>query len=101
MIAGYASKESVGKTCIIGPSTDIALSIISLTFTLVPLGPFNAVAVYSAFLNAFIAVFNLIPTGMLDGLKVFHWNKLVWSITFALSMTLLIIIFISHSELVL
>jgi Zn-dependent protease len=101
MIAGYTSKERIGKTSIIGPSTNIALSIISLTFTFVPLGPFNAVAVYSAFLNAFIAVFNLIPIGMLDGLKVFNWNKLVWSTTFALSMALLILIYISHSELVL
>lgn len=101
MIAGQASKESVGKTSIIGPSVNIALCLVSLAFTFVPLGPFNAVATYGAALNAFIAVFNLVPIGMLDGLKVFNWNKLVWSITFILSALLLIVILVFHQELLL
>lgn len=101
MIAGYASKESVGKTAIAGPLVNIALSIFSLALTFVPSGPFFVVAVFSAALNAFIAVFNLVPVGMLDGLKVLQWNKLVWSVAFILTIALLIIIFIFHPEILL
>ncbi len=98
MIAGYASKESVGKTAVAGPSVNIVLSLVSFALTFVPLGPFFAVAVFSAALNAFIAIINLVPVGMLDGLKVFHWNKLVWSIVFVMSIALIVIIFILYQD---
>ena len=29
-------------------------------------------------INMWLGLFNLIPFGPLDGLKVFHWNKIVW-----------------------
>jgi Zn-dependent protease len=35
-----------------------------------------------ALINAFLAVFNLIPFGIMDGLKVIRWNKLYWAISF-------------------
>jgi Zn-dependent protease len=38
-----------------------------------------------ALINAFMAVFNLIPFGVLDGLKVFRWSKPVWLVLFALA----------------
>jgi len=99
MLAGDASKENVGKTAIAGPSVNIILSIVSFALTFAPLGPYLVVAVFSTALNAFIALFNLVPAGVLDGLKIFRWNKLVWTITFILSLALLIIISIFHPEL--
>ncbi len=36
-------------------------------------------------------MFNLIPLGVLDGQKIFDWNKLVWGITMAAAMGLFII----------
>jgi Zn-dependent protease len=38
-----------------------------------------------AAINAFMAVFNLIPFGVLDGLKVFRWSKAIWLVLFALA----------------
>lgn len=95
MIAGNANKESFGKTAIAGPLLNIGLGVVffMLTFALEYPNPFFWVTVFSAAINAFIAVFNLIPAGILDGLKVFHWNKLVWGIAFALSLILLIAVF--------
>jgi Zn-dependent protease len=93
MIRGYATKENVGKTAIAGPLVNIVLSIVSFSLTFVLFGPFIIVAVLSAALNAFIAVFNLIPFGMFDGLKVFNWSKLVWGISFIVSTALIIVIF--------
>ena len=41
-----------------------------------------AVAFY---LNAFIALFNLIPFGVLDGRKIMEWKKPVWALMFLTS----------------
>ena len=98
MIAGSGDKESVGKTAIAGPSVNIVLSIVSFALTFLH-GPFFVVALFSAYLSVFIAVFNLIPVGILDGWKVFNWNKLIWGIAFALSLALLIMIFVIHPDL--
>jgi Zn-dependent protease len=45
-------------------------------------------ALLSAAFNAWIALFNLIPFAIMDGLKVFRWNKLVWAVTFTASLAL-------------
>ncbi len=39
-------------------------------------------AAVSAYINAFMAVFNLVPFGVLDGLKIFNLNKKVWVAAF-------------------
>jgi Zn-dependent protease len=43
-----------------------------------------------AFINALLAVFNLIPFGILDGWKVFRWNKTFWAITFTAAVVLIV-----------
>ena len=40
--------------------------------------------------NAWIAMFNLLPFGVLDGQKIFDWNKVVWACTMASTMALFI-----------
>jgi len=47
----------------------------------------------SAAFNSWIALFNLIPIAMLDGLKVFKWNKIIWGEAFALSVALFALTF--------
>jgi Zn-dependent protease len=92
MIAGPATRETMGKTALSGPLTNIVLStictIIVITFQN---SFFGTIAVFIAWINALIAFFNLIPFGIMDGLKVFLWNKVVWIITFVPSVALMII----------
>jgi Zn-dependent protease len=92
MIAGSVNKVTVGKTALSGPLTNI---IISALFTIIviafPNSFFWTIAVYVAWINALIAFFNLIPYGIMDGLKVFMWNKKVWISIFAPSVALMII----------
>jgi Zn-dependent protease len=91
MIAGSANKEVVGKTSVAGPLTNITLSLISLTVAfLLPAQSvqYFQVAMLSAAFNSWIALFNLIPVAMLDGLKVFKWSKIIWGMTFAMSVLL-------------
>ena len=95
MIAGSVNKETVGKTALSGPLTNI---IISGLFTIIVIAFQNSffwtIAVYVAWINAFIAFFNLIPYGIMDGLKVFSWNKIVWVSIFAPSVALMIMTYL-------
>jgi Zn-dependent protease len=98
MIAGSIDKETAGRTAIAGPLTNITLSTIILAFALYPLDrSIQTVAMLSAAWNAWIALVNLIPFGMLDGVKVFMWNKTVWGTTFIASIALTIFTFINLS----
>jgi Zn-dependent protease len=38
--------------------------------------------------NAVMAIFNLIPFGILDGFKIYSWNKKFWAVAFAASIAL-------------
>ena len=85
MIAGSANQEVMGKTAVAGPLTNIVLSLVSL-----PIAYFiHPLAFWSVAFNAWIALFNALPIAMLDGLKIFKWNKIVWAMvfTFALALT--------------
>jgi Zn-dependent protease len=84
MIAGSGTRETVGKTAIAGPITNLILSTACILIAALGQPLFLVVA----FINAFLAVFNMIPFGVMDGLKVFMWNKLFWAITFATAATL-------------
>jgi len=93
IIAGPMSKETGGKTALAGPLTNIVLSILFLIFAY-PTSPFSKiVTMLGAAFSAWIALLNLIPFGMLDGSKVFEWNKTVWTMVFITSVALTIFTF--------
>jgi len=96
MIAGSASKGVVGKTAIAGPLTNISLGFVffGLSNLLPKTSALFLVAVFSAAISAFIAVFNLVPIGMLDGLKVFGWNKIFWGAAFTSSVALVVAVLV-------
>ena len=91
MIAGPATKETAGKTALSGPLTNI---IISTICTIIATTTQNTSFWIIAWINAFIAFFNLIPFGIMDGLKVFLWNKIVWIVAFIPSVALMIITYL-------
>jgi Zn-dependent protease len=89
MIAGPARPDDVGKISIAGPITNISLSLVFLCVAYTPIPASYAIMfLILASFNAFIALFNLIPFGVLDGLKIFSWNKKVWALAFAASAAL-------------
>jgi Zn-dependent protease len=93
MISGPASRDEIGKISIAGPTTNIVLSSVFLSVAfLVP--SLFLVFVLGALVNGFIAVFNLIPFGILDGFKIFNWNKTVWALAFTASAALMAISYI-------
>ncbi len=96
MISGHADKEIVGKTSIVGPVTNLVLALISLAIYQVPSLPpsISTIVLLSIAFNAWIAFFNILPIGILDGLKVFAWNKIIWALVFVPSLILTILTFL-------
>jgi len=90
-IAGEADRKIVGKTALAGPLTNIMLSaLFSASSFLVP-DPLYAIMIWGAMLSAGVSVLNLIPISVLDGTKIFWWNKRVWAASFSASLTVTII----------
>jgi Zn-dependent protease len=87
MISGPAQNSEIGKISIAGPATNIVLStvLISLGFAH---SPYAGIFFFGAFFNAWVALFNLIPVGILDGYKIFSWDKRVWGLAFAAGLAL-------------
>ena len=99
-ISGYASESTFGRVAVAGPITNIVLGVLMAIVSIVM--PTNmsfflnasvlkSIIVSTSAMNGFLAVFNLIPFGILDGRKVFVWNKRVWLIVFAMSATLTVL----------
>jgi Zn-dependent protease len=85
VISGAADRRCIGKISIVGPTTNVALSIIFLGAALL-IPSYRGLFLTGAAFNSSIALFNLIPYGIFDGLKVFMWNKKIWAFAFALSL---------------
>jgi Zn-dependent protease len=86
VIAGQTTPDRVGRTAAAGPATNIILAtlLFGVAQILGPGGLLEA-TIAGALINAFMALFNLIPFGVLDGLKIFRWNKPLWLVLFVLS----------------
>ena len=77
------SRKKNGLISLAGPATNIGLGIIFLVFGTLVLGAaISGALFFAASVNFFLALFNLIPFGPLDGSKVFEWNPLVWAVFF-------------------
>jgi Zn-dependent protease len=69
------TRKSFGLISIAGPAMNICLAIIFILLnTLYP----SMVFTLGARINTWLAIFNLIPFGPLDGAKILNWDKSVW-----------------------
>jgi Zn-dependent protease len=82
------TKEN-GIISIAGPVTNILVSLAaSITGILLsPTGLILTIIKYTIIVNFFLAAFNLIPIGPLDGKKVFLWSKTAWAITMLIAIS--------------
>ena len=80
VIAGPADVETSGKVALAGPASNIAQALVFLALSMVFhrsdffCGLFRAGVV----VNSSLAMFNLLPFGIFDGLKVFFWSRKAW-----------------------
>jgi Zn-dependent protease len=89
MVSGSASTEEMGKVSLAGPAVNMFLSVIFFGLALPSPNSYQYILFLAAFLNAFMALFNLIPVGILDGFKIFSWDKKIWVLAFGASVAVM------------
>jgi Zn-dependent protease len=99
MIAGSPNGDDIVKISLAGPATNIilCLGILGAAFALLP-SAFALMLFFVAYINAFLALFNLLPIGILDGYKIFSFNKKIWVLAFVPSVILTIFTFLLISS---
>lgn len=77
MISGMITRRENGIVSVAGPATNYVLGFLFLGLTfLIP--AFKSIFLIGFSINMMLGLFNMIPFGPLDGLKVFYWNKVAW-----------------------
>lgn len=95
VIQGRATKEENGKIGIAGPVVNIVLAAVGIAGCL--LTNYSAAVLFFsmfAYLNAFLAVFNLLPIPPLDGSKIWKWSVPVYIFAFAVAVLELAYLFL-------
>jgi Zn-dependent protease len=76
------SKQENGKISLAGPATNVVLAMFFLPFAITGNGFLADLGGFGSYINIFLALFNLLPIGPLDGSKVFRWSKPLWVVFF-------------------
>ncbi|MBI4895649.1 MAG: hypothetical protein HY831_04105 [Candidatus Aenigmarchaeota archaeon] len=84
----YMSRKQLG---IVGISGSVVNMILAVGFTIAALATGWTLLYTGTFINVWLALFNMIPIGILDGYKVFHWDKRIWAGFFSLCIASLIL----------
>ncbi|MDG6975631.1 MAG: hypothetical protein JRN27_06040, partial [Nitrososphaerota archaeon] len=71
-----------GKISLAGPLTNVAIAALFLPFFFFGSGVLYAVGYIGVQVNIFLAMFNMLPIGPLDGAKVWRWNLFLWGVVF-------------------
>ena len=80
--------KDMGEISVIGPIINIILCLIFGVLALIsPLMIFKI----GAQVNAWLAIFNMIPISMLDGAKIWHWSKAIWGGVMGLSVLMFLL----------
>jgi Zn-dependent protease len=87
MIKGPVGRRRNGMISIAGPATNITLALIFLAGSFW-FGP-SLLFQYGYTINVWLALFNAIPFGFLDGKKIFDWDRKIWGTLLAVSIVML------------
>lgn len=89
VISGVTRVDTYGKIAAAGPLVNI---ILALAFgALIKTGATGVVSDLAALsykFNSWLAFFNLVPFGVLDGAKIFAWDKRIWGVMITLAILL-------------
>ena len=95
MFMGGSRDHETGKIAMAGPLANIIISLITLPIYLFVVFEFQIIGQLIGFIcliNAFLATFNLLPFGPLDGIKIIRWNATVWFILLIIAVSILMTI---------
>jgi len=107
MISGPSHWHTVGKTALSGPLVNLFLGLflfgLSFIFQNVTVPALfsqvnlHHILLIGASINADIGIFNMLPFGPLDGLKVIEWRFTVWIAVFAMLLAFRVALFTMFS----
>lgn len=86
---GAITSRQNGLIAVAGPLTNLGLAIMFFPLVFLP-GFFGTVGNFGVLINLFLAAFNMLPFGPLDGNKVLDWNPAVFGVVFIPSVVLVI-----------
>jgi Zn-dependent protease len=95
MFRGGSRDYETGLIAMAGPLANIIISIVSLTlfiFVFFENSFLGELFGFICLINAFLATFNLLPFGPLDGVKIIRWNATVWILMLIVSSSILLTI---------
>lgn len=94
MIFGNITRKQNGKISLAGPLTNIILAIILLPLLFIGFtGIWGEIIISGYIINAWLALFNMIPAWNFDGAKIWAWNKTVYITTAVIAAFLVFIFF--------
>jgi len=82
---GRITPRENGLIAVAGPVTNLLLAAVFLPLAFAPIEFLASVGAFGVFINVFLAAFNMIPFGPLDGKTVIAWSKLVFVAVFGVS----------------
>jgi Zn-dependent protease len=91
MISGHINRKNYGKIAASGPSMNIIIALLFLLGLVVftTEGLLRQICFYGMTINSWLAMFNMLPFPMFDGLKIMQWDKVVYGIMIAAAAGLL------------
>jgi len=92
VILGRVNKRQYGKISVAGPLVNFVLAAVfyALLF-LAPVKGLSLLFFYGALINSWLGLFNMLPFGNFDGIKILRWNKLVYGVMVAFGVAFLIL----------
>jgi len=89
-INGAIDQERNGKISAAGPASNMVIAAIASIMWFMTDGLTSQIFGLFAFVNAFFAVFNLLPIPPMDGSKIYRWNMPLYIFMFAGAVAMLI-----------
>ncbi len=94
MIFGHITKRQNGIISLAGPATNIILAILMLPLLFMETaGIWKEIILSGYIINAWLALFNMIPLWNFDGAKIWAWNKTAYIVTAIIAAFLVFIFF--------
>lgn len=93
VVSGFVSRKESGIIALAGPLSNIALALLILPLLFILQGASSLILyilVFGFMINAWLALFNLIPFWVFDGAKIIAYNKLWYGVLVATSLVMVV-----------